>query len=120
MCTIAGLTCIGADQLGNSCEPREALGRMVLALRHRGPDDQGTWVSSAAFPAAPLTVGLANTRLAILDLSPSGHQPMTNDDAGLSLTYNGECYNYLELRRELGEPAGGWRSRTDTEVVLRA
>jgi len=45
---------------------------------------------------------------------------MTNDEAGLSLTYNGECYNYLELRRELGEPAGGWRSRTDTEVVLRA
>jgi asparagine synthase (glutamine-hydrolysing) len=63
---------------------------------------------------------LGHTRLSIIDLSASGNQPMRNSLGGLHLTYNGECYNYIELRRELGEPPGGWRSETDTEVVLRA
>jgi asparagine synthase (glutamine-hydrolysing) len=67
-----------------------------------------------------IQVGLGNTRLAIIDLSDAGHQPMQDSDAGLTITYNGEIYNFRELRSEIGDAFGPWRSNTDTEVVLRA
>jgi asparagine synthase (glutamine-hydrolysing) len=88
---------------------------MVSCVRHRGPDDAGVFECESGARAI-----LGHTRLAIIDLSASGNQPMRDPASGVSLTYNGECYNYLELRRELGEPPGGWRSETDSEVVLRA
>jgi asparagine synthase (glutamine-hydrolysing) len=93
---------------------------MNAALRHRGPDDQG--VSSFEFrvPSSDVQVGLGNTRLAILDLSAAGHQPMQDTEAGLTITYNGEIYNFRELRAEIGDTFGPWQSNTDTEVVLRA
>src|SRR5437588_1201430 len=116
MCSIAGLLNCGVV---DATPARMALERMMRALHHRGPDDRGLWMAQPATAEQP-TIGLVNTRLAILDLSASGHQPMTDDGAGLTLTYNGECYNYKELRSELGEPVAGWRSQTDTEVVLRA
>lgn len=88
---------------------------MVNCLRHRGPDAAGVFESEIRVRAT-----LGHTRLAIIDLSASGNQPMLDPVSRVSLTYNGECYNYQELRQELGEPKGGWRSETDTEVVLRA
>jgi asparagine synthase (glutamine-hydrolysing) len=93
---------------------------MNASLRHRGPDDQG--VSSFEFQvsSSEIQVGLGSTRLAILDLSAAGHQPMQDTEAGLTITYNGEIYNFRELRAEIGDTFGPWRSNTDTEVVLRA
>ena len=91
MCGIAG-----TFELEPGSVPDEALvGRMTDALAHRGPDDAGLLVD------APVVLG--NRRLAILDLSPAGHQPMTTQDGGLWITYNGEIYNYIELAEELRE-----------------
>lgn len=88
------------------------LKRMTDAVAHRGPDGEGLWVEGA--------VGLGHRRLAILDLSPAGHQPMISADHRFVLSYNGEVYNYRELRAEL-EAKGYWfRSLTDSEVVLCA
>ena len=88
---------------------RDAVVRMNEAQRHRGPDDQGI--------ANLGRVVLGNTRLAIIDTSAAGHQPMHDPETGNWITYNGETYNFKELRTELG---GEWLSNTDTEVVLRA
>jgi asparagine synthase (glutamine-hydrolysing) len=110
---------------------------MNRALRHRGPDDHGIaeWGQAAnskqqaadsrqqsaiISPQSAIEVVLGNTRLAILDLSAAGHQPMADREAGLTLTYNGEIYNFRELRAEIGGAFGPWSSHTDTEVVLRA
>ncbi len=74
-------------------------------------------------PGAPqndLRVALGARRLSIIDLSAAGHQPMHDAEAGLTIAYNGETYNFRELRKEIGEEFGPWRSSTDTEVVLRA
>src|SRR5215211_4122041 len=86
----------------------DAVVRMDEAQRHRGPDDQGV--------ADLGQVVLGNTRLAIIDTSAAGHQPMHDPMSGNWITYNGETYNFKELRREIG---GEWVSDTDTEVVLR-
>ncbi len=85
---------------------------MNAALAHRGPDDSGTFVAPS--------VALGSRRLAILDLSPAGHQPMASPDGSLHLVYNGEVYNYRELRDELAGAGHVFRSGTDTEVVLAA
>jgi len=82
---------------------------MNTAQRHRGPDDQGIFHDGKVI--------LGNTRLAIIDTSTSGHQPMHDPQTGNWITYNGETYNFKELRKELG---GEWVSNTDTEVALRA
>lgn len=90
-----------------------ALARMAAAMAHRGPDDCGQ-APVGTRPGA----GLVHMRLSILDLSPAGHQPMTSPDGRFTIAFNGEIYNYLELRAELsGYP---FRSRTDTEVILAA
>jgi asparagine synthase (glutamine-hydrolysing) len=90
----------------------EELRAMAASIRHRGPDDSGVWARGH--------VGLANARLAILDLSPAGHQPMVGDDGRYVLAYNGELYNFRELAAELEAEGHRFRSRGDTEVVLRA
>jgi asparagine synthase (glutamine-hydrolysing) len=85
---------------------------MTDAIAHRGPDGEGHWIEGS--------VGLGHRRLAIIDLSPAGHQPMISADHRYVLTYNGEIYNFRELRTEL-EALGYWfRSKTDSEVVLHA
>jgi len=90
------------------------LARMNDALAHRGPDDHGLWRDDEA------GIGLAQRRLAILDLSPLGHQPMLSACGRYALTFNGEVFNHLELRREL-EPAGHcFRGGSDTETILAA
>jgi asparagine synthase (glutamine-hydrolysing) len=92
---------------------RSRLQAMTDTLRHRGPDDQGVMI------AADRSVGLGNRRLAILDLSAAGHMPMSNDAGTVSLSYNGEIYNFRELRAELEAAGDRFRSQTDTEVILR-
>jgi asparagine synthase (glutamine-hydrolysing) len=106
----------------------EALvGRLFSLLHHRGPDDRG-WLTldraevRTGRDPAPLAgeAVLLHTRLSILDLSPAGHQPMSTPDGRFHLSFNGEIYNYVELRRELESLGQRFRSATDTEVLLGA
>ena len=85
---------------------------MSALLAHRGPDAGGAMVEGS--------VGLAHRRLAIIDLSDDGCQPMTSGDGALSIVYNGEVFNYVELREELRALGHAFRTETDTEVVLAA
>jgi len=111
MCGIAGVSC----RRGTKLEVASlAVARMVGEMRHRGPDDQGT----QAVGAEPDNVVIGNTRLAILDLSHAGHQPMHDPETGNWCVLNGEIYNHLEIRQALGNVR--WRSTCDTETVLRA
>ncbi len=89
----------------------ESVPAMVAAMPHRGPDDLGTFVDHG--------VALGMTRLAILDLSANGHQPMSNDDGSIWIVYNGEVANFADERRRLESLGHRFRSATDTEVVLR-
>jgi asparagine synthase (glutamine-hydrolysing) len=107
MCGIAGVFHVDGKPVST-----EALKRMTDIVRHRGPDGEGFWSDSS--------VGLGHRRLAILDLTAAGEQPMRNDDGSFVITYNGEVYNHLDLMKELGTKGHRFRSRTDTEVVLRA
>ena len=114
MCGIAGFLDPGRGQ------PAEALGRtaraMADALAHRGPDGAGEWVDAAA------GLALGHRRLAVIDPSPAGAQPMVSADGGYVIAYNGEVYNFAELRRELEAEPGApvFRGRSDTEVLLEA
>ncbi|HEX6732472.1 MAG TPA: hypothetical protein VF074_20810, partial [Pyrinomonadaceae bacterium] len=91
---------------------------MNVAMRHRGPDDQGLFEHHS--DSETVQVCLGNTRLSIIDTSNAGHQPMLDPETGNCISYNGETYNFRELRNEIGDEFGPWRSSTDTEVVLRA
>ena len=86
------------------------------AIRHRGPDDRGT----ERFQAGDQVVDLGFVRLSILDLSPAGHQPMRNEDGTAWVVFNGEIYNFAELRAELETRGHRFRSTTDTETILHA
>ncbi len=108
MCGISGFW---QNQRGDE-PPTEILNRMAATLAHRGPDDSGTFHESAS------GVGLAFRRLAIIDLSKSGSQPMASASGRFVIVFNGEVYNFEEIRAELGPHS--WRSRSDTEVMLEA
>jgi asparagine synthase (glutamine-hydrolysing) len=112
MCGIAGI--IGRLDEKN----RAALERMNDAMLHRGPDASGTWVSAP--DARGWGTLLAHRRLAILDLSPAGVQPMTDPVTGHVVTYNGEIYNFADLRRRLVAEGQAFNSTGDTAVMLRA
>jgi len=87
---------------------------MTSAIAHRGPDDEGMkWFDES-------NSGIGHRRLSIIDLSPAGHQPMCNDAGNLWITYNGEVYNYKEIRNELISEGYRFKSQSDTEVVLKA
>jgi asparagine synthase (glutamine-hydrolysing) len=107
MCGISGLV---------NCGGREVLARMTHVQAHRGPDDAGLW--ERRFPDGSY-LALGSRRLAILDLSASGHMPMANEDRSVVITYNGEIYNFADLRLELQSKGYRFFSDTDTEVVLR-
>lgn len=92
--------------------------RMLDALAHRGPDDAGVITFTPDADAAPIAIGAR--RLAIIDLSPSAHQPLESADGRYAIVLNGEIYNYLELRSELEALGQAFRSRSDTEVLLAA
>ncbi|HTC48104.1 MAG TPA: asparagine synthase (glutamine-hydrolyzing) [Candidatus Aquilonibacter sp.] len=106
MCGIAGLVNFG---------DRQILARMTHVQAHRGPNDSGLWerrFSDGSY------IGLGSRRLAILDLSADGHMPMCNEDGTVWITFNGEIYNFAELRRELKSKGHRFASNTDTEVVI--
>lgn len=145
MCGIAALIDIGSNRLDSSL-----IRSMAMTVRHRGPDDEGYWgidpsghhrtwgggdTPDAVFASdcvyrplraggeqtdRPMRVLLGHRRLSIVDLSPSGHQPMSTADARCWITYNGEVYNHIELRKELESLGARFRSRSDTEVILEA
>lgn len=109
MCGITGVWIQSAAKDDIKQQVTEAVAR----LRHRGPDDSGVWLNGSG-------VALGHTRLSILDLSARGHQPMISDDGRFVVVFNGEIYNFAEVRKKL-EAAGHTFSGTgDTEVILHA
>jgi asparagine synthase (glutamine-hydrolysing) len=107
MCGIAGfLSPTGLD----TAAARATLRRMSDRLHHRGPDDEGAWIDAEA------GIALGHRRLAVIDLTEAGRQPMTADSGRYVLVYNGEIYNHAELRAALGDRA--WRGHSDTETLL--
>jgi asparagine synthase (glutamine-hydrolysing) len=107
VCGIAGYF----GNFGSRASAKDLLARMIGAVRHRGPDAEGVLVNEGA--------GLAHARLSIIDLSEGGAQPMSNDDGSISITFNGEIFNYVELRDELIARGRKFRSTSDTEVIIR-
>jgi asparagine synthase (glutamine-hydrolysing) len=127
-------------------ESAQTLSLMAAAIQHRGPDDEGyafvnhddrssnTYSSSrspdlvkSVWPVLPSSqnvsphhVGLAHVRYSVIDLSAGGHQPMWSDCRKVCLTFNGEIYNYLELRQELAQYGFVFRTKSDSEVLLAA
>src|SRR5689334_3091066 len=114
MCGIAGLMFTEGAAAERAVRPAEALSRMLGRLQHRGPDDEGR----LDFEGRTVHVSLGHTRLSILDLTVAGRQPMRDPQTENCITFNGEVYNFRELRRELA--GDGWETQTDTEVILRA
>ncbi|MGH9174373.1 MAG: asparagine synthetase B family protein, partial [Vicinamibacterales bacterium] len=113
MCGIAGILDFGGGprhgtNLGLAAQC------MTASLAHRGPDDADVWTSAEGM------VALGHRRLSIVDLSPLGRNPMFWDGGRLAITFNGEIYNFRDLRSELEQHGHRFRSQTDTEVVLAA
>src|SRR3989339_142658 len=108
MCGIAGFV------QSNRQFDKGSLEQMLQLLKHRGPDAQGTHVDERS------QVYLGHRRLSIIDLSPLGNQPMHNEDQSVSVVFNGEIYNYQELKKDLVQKGHQFRSNTDTEVIIHA
>jgi len=113
MCGIFGIVA------RNARVPADVLDRATQSLAHRGPDDSGTIILHDSV-REPVEIGLGNRRLAILDLSPLAHQPMHDPDTGNWIIYNGEIYNFREVRKELEQTGTKFVSHSDTEVLLKA
>jgi len=106
MCGIAGF-------IGECQQPLVSLKEMAKAIYHRGPDDQGVWFDEQC------GIGLAHTRLSILDLSPAGHQPMESISGQYMMVFNGEVYNHQIIKNELNNITSiDWRGHSDTETLL--
>ena len=109
MCGIAGIL---------SPRPIEPATLVAMSdrLRHRGPDDEGVWIDGSG------QAGFSHRRLAIIDVSPAGHQPMPSADGRFVLSYNGEIYNHADMRREIDREFGplAWRGHSDTETLVEA
>lgn len=105
MCGICGIV-----RFDNSPVQETPLHLMMRKMKHRGPDDEGIFIEN--------NVGLGFVRLSIIDLSPAGHQPMVSWDGRYIIVFNGEIYNYLELKKELNSLGYSFRTHTDTEVLL--
>lgn len=112
MCGIAGFL-VGAERSEDS-GLRHVVQRMIEKLHHRGPDDRGVWVDASQ------GVALGHARLSIQDLSPLGHQPMVSASGRFVVAFNGELYNFRELRRDLEDKGYPFRGHSDTEVLLAA
>ncbi|MGZ5232483.1 MAG: asparagine synthase (glutamine-hydrolyzing) [Burkholderiales bacterium] len=112
MCGLCGFLQI--DRVIEPSSMTTVVERMADTLFHRGPDDSGTWIDKDA------GIALGHRRLSIIDLSPEGHQPMTSHSGRYVMAYNGEIYNFRELRKELERDGVQWRGHSDTEVMLAA
>jgi len=108
VCGIAGIFC----RKGTTRFDVDLVGKMNFIQKHRGPDDEGLSVDTNCI--------LGHRRLSVIDLSTDGHQPFISDDGRFKLVFNGEIYNYIELRKELENSGWQFRTRTDTEVLLKA
>src|SRR5713226_2053910 len=106
MCGICGIVNLGREHTVNV----PLVEQMMATQRHRGPDDQGVFCEDG--------VGLGFCRLAILDLTPAGHQPMMNEDGTVWLVFNGEIYNFQELVPQLEQAGHQFRSCSDSEVII--
>ena len=111
MCGIAGFTT--SPPLSNS-RLIEIAGAMSRQITHRGPDGEGIWTD------AEVSISLAHRRLAIVDLSQAGSQPMISNSGNLVIVYNGEIYNTEDMRKELATNNIPWRGTSDTEVIVEA
>ena len=107
MCGICGIISFNSDGVSEN-----SIRQMMSIQKHRGPDDEGVFIED--------NVGFGFVRLSILDLSPAGHQPMFSADDRYVIVYNGEIFNYIELREELKSNGYSFQSNTDTEVLLAA
>jgi asparagine synthase (glutamine-hydrolysing) len=110
MCGIAGII---------DLEPDKHIRPMLASLEHRGRDDQGVWTSDPIDDYGR-KLCLGHRRLAIIDPSPAGHEPMLSSDGRYVLTFNGEIYNYIELRKQLQSLGHRFKTETDAEVLLAA
>jgi len=110
MCGFVGF--LGGPASGDGLADQDKLRSMANRIAARGPDDEGYWLD-AAHP-----VGLGHRRLAIVDLSPAGHQPMLSSSGRYVIAFNGEIYNHLELRPGLAKTGADWRGRSDTETLV--
>ena len=108
MCGIAGAFTTQSSDINADLTP--LVGRMISAIRHRGPDDSGVHEQGG--------IALGHARLSVIDLSAAGHQPMMTDDGQVRIVFNGEIYNFKELRAQLAEKGYHFKSHTDTEVIL--
>ena len=109
MCGIAGIV---------SADPEQRVSAMLETIEHRGRDDEGFWTSDPTNHGQKACLG--HRRLSIIDTSPAGHQPMFSSDGRYAITFNGEIYNYGELREELKSKGHKFKTETDTEVLLAA
>src|SRR6185503_4198708 len=109
MCGIAGIV---------SADPEQRVSAMLETIEHRGRDDEGFWTSDPTNHGQKACLG--HRRLSIIDTSPAGHQPMFSSDGRYAITFNGEIYNYRELREELKSKGHKFKTETDTEVLLAA
>jgi asparagine synthase (glutamine-hydrolysing) len=107
MCGICGIVSFSKEEV-----PELKIRNMMSIMKHRGPDDEGTFISG--------NIGLGFVRLSIIDLSPAGHQPMSSPDNRYVIVFNGEIYNFIELREELINLGHMFRTSTDTEVLLES
>lgn len=112
MCGIAGF--IGLSERGNNVLLAQIAEQMANTLHHRGPDDSGIWVDSN------IGIAMGHSRLSIIDLSIHGHQPMISQTGRYVIVYNGEVYNFPELRKELEKKRYSFKGHSDTEVILSA
>jgi len=112
MCGIAGIASLNENRV----EP-EIIKRMTDLLTHRGPDDEGLYLSRRENPNSKLTVGLGHRRLSIIDLE-GGHQPMANEEKSVWIVYNGEIYNFPELKESLIKKGHRFTTKSDTEVII--
>jgi len=111
MCGIVGVLCLNESRI-SSCVAPSILEVMTNTITHRGPDSNGLWISKDKH------CGFGFRRLSIIDLTPAGNQPMSTFDGMVTIVFNGEIYNYLQLREELIKKGYKFRSRTDTEVII--
>src|SRR6185503_3419300 len=109
MCGIAGIV---------SHDPESKVAAMLETIEHRGRDDHGSWTSAPDRHGQKICLG--HRRLSIIDTSPAGHQPMFSADGRYAITFNGEIYNYRELREELKAKGHRFTTESDTEVLLAA
>jgi len=105
MCGIVGIFNLNSEPVN-----QDLLTKMTRLLSHRGPDDEGVYIYGR--------IGLGHRRLSIIDLSSRGHQPMSNEDGTIWITYNGEIYNHLYLRKQLEDKGHKYKSQTDTETII--